>query len=312
MSERIRRLCRVALIAVLAMSLACASALAGTIAVKVNEKTKVYQSASTSARSVTVPKGLQVALKAYTASWGAVVYRGVTGYIPIRYLDRVSPLKAYIKSDVTAYSKAGSGRLGTLKKGTVVYMVGMDGSYARVLNQSRTMTAYVKTSALSSKPVSAEGGSTSGSSTSQDTVPSHLRSTTTSRSGSKIEYTIYLAQHQMGKPYASSANPPSSFDCAKLAYYCYCGAKSGAVRGSAKNQGYDTRYAQIDYADLKRGDLVCFDTVTDSDLSDHVGVYLGEGWFIHASSAAKKVIVSNLNSGYYRRTFSWGRRVFSS
>ena len=61
--------------------------------------------------------------------------------------------------------------------------------------------------------------------------------------------------------------------------------------------------------DLKRGDLVFFDTVSDSDLSDHAGIYLGNGYFIHASSGGGKVMVSNLASGYYNRVFVWGRRV---
>jgi hypothetical protein len=60
---------------------------------------------------------------------------------------------------------------------------------------------------------------------------------------------------------------------------------------------------------LKRGDLVFFNTVSDSDLSDHAGVYIGEGYFIHASSGAHKVVVSNLTTGYYGRVFSWGRRI---
>lgn len=309
MSKRGKRALGHVLIILLALVMAGMPALAGSTPVRINAATKVYRRASTSSYGVKVPKGLAVTLKDYNTRWGAIVYRGVTGYIPIRYLDRVNPLKAYIKADVTAYSRAGTGRLGTLKKGTVVYMVGLDGSYARVMNQARTVTVYVKSSALSSKPVS---GGDSGGTTSSDGIPARLRSTATSRGGSKIEYTIYLAQNQMGKPYSSSATPPGSFDCAKLVYYCYCGAKSGAVRGSARDQGYDTRYAQISFDGLKRGDMVCFDTVSDSDLSDHVGIYLGEGYFIHASSAAKKVIVSNLNSGYYRRVFSWGRRVFSA
>ena len=55
---------------------------------------------------------------------------------------------------------------------------------------------------------------------------------------------------------------------------------------------------------------MCFDTVSDNDECDHTGIYLGGGYFIHASSAAKKVILSSLASGYYKRTFSWGRRIF--
>ena len=119
-----------------------------------------------------------------------------------------------------------------------------------------------------------------------------------------------MAQGLIGTPYASNAQPPKSFDCAKYAYYCYGAAQSGLLKSSSYTQGYDDRFEKIEYDDLKRGDLVCFDTVSDDDLSDHVGIYLGGGYFLHGSSAAKKVILSQLASGYYKRTFSWGRRIF--
>ena len=138
------------------------------------------------------------------------------------------------------------------------------------------------------------------------------RRTTTSPSSSKIEFTIYLAQNLIGAPYAGSANPPKSFDCAGFTHYCYGKARSGALKSTLKEQGGDDRYEKVSYDALKRGDLVCFDTVSDDDLCDHVGIYLGGGYFLHSSSAAKKVILSSLSSGYYQRTFSWGRRIFAS
>ena len=71
-----------------------------------------------------------------------------------------------------------------------------------------------------------------------------------------------------------------------------------------------------DRKDLKVGDLVFFNTVDDgaSDLCDHVGIYIGDNEFIHASSAAGKVTISSLgtsSSSYYYRTFSWGRRIIN-
>ena len=124
-------------------------------------------------------------------------------------------------------------------------------------------------------------------------------------------FTIYLAQNLLGAPYASNANPPKNFDCAKFCYYCY-GMAQASIKGSSYAQGYDDSFQKIAYDDLKRGDMVCFDTVSDDDLCDHTGIYLGGGYFIHASSAAKKVILSSLASGYYKRTFSWGRRIFEN
>ena len=58
--------------------------------------------------------------------------------------------------------------------------------------------------------------------------------------------------------------------------------------------------------------MVFFNTnLTDGDMCDHTGIYIGNGDFIHASSSAGKVIISNLNSGYYNQRFSWGRRILT-
>ncbi len=315
MSQRTLRFIRAALIVALAALLVGTSALADSVSVKLNAAAKVYQSASSSARYIKAPKGLKVTLKAYAGGWGRISYKGYTGYVKLKYLDRVKPLKAYAAKSAAVYKDAGGSRkLTTIPAGTLVYAIGVDGSYVRVMDKSGTRKGYIKADALSGQPVGSapEDGDGGGGSAVADTVPESLRSTTTSASESKIEYTIYVAQNLIGVPYASDANPPKTFDCAKYAYYCYGKAKSGVLKSSSKAQGYDERYQKIEYDNLKRGDLVCFDTVSDDDLSDHVGIYLGSGYFLHASSAAKKVILSSLSSGYYKRTFSWGLRIFES
>lgn len=303
----LRALC-VTLILLLVALAAGASALADSIEVKLNETTKVYQSASTSARYVKVPKGLRVTLKAYSGGWGKISYKGKNGFVKLRFLDREEPIKAYVTEKTGLYRDPdGEDRLGTVPAGTVVYVVGVDGSYVRVREKSGDAVAYIKGSALSgSKSDDDEGRGASAA----DAVPEALRATASSAASSKAECAIFVAQNLLDVPYSNNANPPASFDCAKFCHYCYGKAASGAVKGSCHEQGYDDRYDKISYDDLKRGDMVCFDTVSDSDACDHTGIYLGGGYFIHASSAAKKVILSSLSSGYYKRTFSWGRRIF--
>lgn len=316
MSIRARRILRAALLMALAMLLACTSAFADSIAVKLNATTKIYQSASASARSIKAPKNLKVTLKGYSDGWGKISYKGHIGYVKLKFLDRVDPVKAYVTESATIYKDAeGSRKLGTVSAGATVYVVGVDGSYVRVTDKSGNKVGYIKASVLSGSKSAfddSESGDVGGGDSAADAVPESLRSTTTTPGGSKIEYTIYMAQNLLSAPYASSANPPKSFDCAKFCYYCYSQAQSGSIKSSSYGQGYDESYKKIAYDDLKRGDMVCFDTVSDSDASDHTGIYLGGGYFIHASSAAKKVILSSLNSGYYKRTFSWGRRIFDN
>ena len=314
MSKRVTRTLRTALLLMLVALLAGTSALADSIAVKLNATTKVYQEADASSRSIKVPKNLKLTLRSYSNGWGQVAYKGHIGYIRLKYLDRVNPMKVYVIENAVVWRDAeGTKKLGTVSVGAVVYVVGVDGNFVRIRNKSGSRKGYIKAGALSASKVGEEpreDGEQDGGDISVEAVPESLRSSTTSPSVSQVEYAIYLAQNLLGTPYAATATPPKTFDCAKLCYYCYTKAQSGVIQNTSYAQGYDDRYPKIGYNDLKRGDMVCFDTVADDDASDHTGIYLGGGYFIHASSAAKKVILSSISSGYYKRTFSWGRRIF--
>ena len=318
MSDKCKRLLRSIAICALLCIMTCGSALADAVSVKINTaNTKVYQKASTSSKYVKVKKNLKVSLKSYSGSWGKISYNGKTGYVKLKYLNRVKPVKAYTRKKVTLYKYASTSRkVTTLKKGETIYIVGMDGSYTRVQNKSGSIKGYVKTSCITNtKPSSgsSSSGSSSSASKAEATMPSSLKSTTKSKgstTSSKIEYLIYVAQSQLGKPYATDANPPKSFDCALFTHYCYDKINKGYIKSSAKTQGYDDRQENLSYSELKRGDLVCFNTnSSDSDKSDHVGIYLGSGYFIHASSGGEMVMVSSMSSGYYNRVFSWGKRL---
>lgn len=184
---------------------------------------------------------------------------------------------------------------------------------------SATMRALYSNDApsLPSGRTAADYTYSSSSNTEMLKIPSGLASTQTylpsnASAEEKIEYVIYLAQCQLGKPYIYATAGPDSFDCSGLTVYCFRKVNISLGR-SAYAQGYNsssgTKIGSI--SELKRGDIVCFDTISDSDISDHVGIYLGNGYFIHASSGTsngRQVCISNLSSGYYNRVFSWGRR----
>lgn len=126
-------------------------------------------------------------------------------------------------------------------------------------------------------------------------------------SSSKADQVIAAAKAQLGKPYVYGRTGMSSFDCSGLTVYAYKQVGVSLAR-TAYSQGYGNG-TKVTKSQLKRGDIVCFNTISDSDLSDHVGIYLGGNEFIHASSGSGKVVISSMASGYYDRVFSWGRRV---
>ena len=194
------------------------------------------------------------------------------------------------------------------------------GGSATGVADSATIRALYSTSApklpSGSKAADYKENSYNGSS-SVSGMPAGLESTTSSYNSSmsnaqKLEHVIYVAQNQLGKKYVFGATGTATFDCSGLTQYCF--KQIGVtLKRTAYAEGYnDERPKLSGISSLRRGDLVFFNTVSDGDLCDHTGIYLGSNMFIHASSGAGKVIVSNLSSGYYNRVFSWGRRVLSA
>lgn len=122
---------------------------------------------------------------------------------------------------------------------------------------------------------------------------------------------IAYAKTFLGTPYVYGANGPNAFDCTSYTKTVF--AKFGiSLARSAYSQGYNNYGTKISsISALLPGDLVFFNTIRDSDLSDHAGIYIGGGKFIHCSSSSSsmKVVISDLTTGFYNRTFSWARRV---
>ena len=195
------------------------------------------------------------------------------------------------------------------------------GGSATGVADSATIRALYSASApklpSGSKAADYKESTSSGGSSSVSGMPAGLESTTSSynsgmSNAQKLEYVIYVAQNQLGKKYVFGATGTATFDCSGLTQYCF--KQIGVtLKRTAYAEGYnDDRPKISSISGLRRGDLVFFNTVSDGDLCDHTGIYLGSNRFLHASSGAGKVIVSDLSSGYYNRVFSWGRRVLST
>ena len=100
---------------------------------------------------------------------------------------------------------------------------------------------------------------------------------------------------QLGKPYVFGTAGPDSFDCSGLMKYAY-EQEDVILAHHTQAVAADDSYATIsEPADLRRGDLVYFDTIANSTEIDHVGLWLGNGSFVHASSSAGEVIISEFD-----------------
>lgn len=123
--------------------------------------------------------------------------------------------------------------------------------------------------------------------------------------GSRLQSVINMVKRQVGKPYVYGAAGPNSFDCSGLTYYCYKNAAGISLNRSSAAQASNGRY--VSKSELKPGDLVFFNSGTSR--IRHVGMYVGNGQFIHAPSPGKSVKYENLYSSYYVKGYVTARRI---
>jgi cell wall-associated NlpC family hydrolase len=99
----------------------------------------------------------------------------------------------------------------------------------------------------------------------------------------------------IGAPYRYGGTSPRGFDCSGLVYYAY--RKVGMHTPRTTTEQYrQTKRVQVSH--LQPGDLVFFRI--SQDKVSHVGIYAGDGRFIHAPSSGKSVAYASLHDPYWR------------
>lgn len=126
---------------------------------------------------------------------------------------------------------------------------------------------------------------------------------------STIDKIVNGAKGYLGYKYVyGSANPNVGFDCSGLVYYLYrthAGITLNRNSAAQASNGY-----QVSKSNLKPGDLLFFATAGGRGIS-HVGIYIGNGQMVHASTPQTGVIQDNINSKYYTDNFVTARRIIN-
>ena len=109
-------------------------------------------------------------------------------------------------------------------------------------------------------------------------------------------YVLNEALNMLGVPYRYGGSTPAGFDCSGLVYYSHLQAGIELPRTALAQRSQSRSVAG---QRLQPGDLVFFRL--DGRKVNHVGIYAGNGQFVHAPSSGKQVSMARLDNPYWQR-----------
>lgn len=241
-----------------------------------------------------------VVLEDANEGWYKIDYKSVEGYMFGEYLNIAAQADVTIGYGLvqtggsTLNVRSGPGaeydHIYSLYNGNVVTITGVDSGWYKITYNG--INGYVSSDYMV---------------TCKDSAGSRGDGTVTSASSSLGQQVVDYAKQFLGTPYVWGGNGPNSFDCSGFTKYVYShfGYTLNRTASAQLSNG-----VSVSRSELQPGDLVFFNNGRVSTPVSHVGIYVGNGQFIHASTNTYSVQYDNLNSNYYSSTFVYARRIF--
>ncbi|HLL19818.1 MAG TPA: C40 family peptidase [Rubrivivax sp.] len=119
---------------------------------------------------------------------------------------------------------------------------------------------------------------------------------------------VMAAMNFMGVPYRRGGNTAEQgFDCSGFTRYVFEHSIGLVLPRRADQQAHDAGLATIKQEELRPGDLVFFNTMRRA--FSHVGIYVGEGKFIHSPRSGGQVRIEDMRQAYWSKRFNGARRA---
>ena len=265
-------------------------------------------------------KGEVAVVLSKSGDWYKVIYNLQEGYMHSDYLNISTKENTELGYGVVNGSNVNLRKgpstihstVAKASKGDKAYVIGINTGWYKVIYGEKI--CYIRSDFLdlteipyenresSKSPLFFRNGKSTGVPVSADALKAAQDAGVTVPLGEQM---VEIAKKCLGVPYVWGGESMKGFDCSGLVYYVL------------KNLGYSpkrtasTQYKMgtyVEKGDLQAGDLVFFAGTSKAGIS-HVGIYVGDGKFIHAPHTGDVVKYSDLTSGYYANHYYGARRI---
>lgn len=258
----------------------------------------------------TLANGTKLSINGRTGKWMSVTIRGTTGYVYSSYVVSDGGAVAELPDPTPAPTPTPT-PTETTTSSTPGYITGNDVRFRSgpsteygvlgTYNYGKALTITGSSGQWKAVTIDGTAGYVYGQYVAEGRVTTEVADDpNTSDLGKRI---VQYALQYEGYPYVWGGTSPSGFDCSGFTTYVYghFGITLNRVACDQARNG-----VAVNTNALQPGDLLCF--YSSADYIGHVGIYIGNNKFIHASTYTTGVIISEL-SGYYNTRGFIARRV---
>ena len=244
-----------------------------------------------------------IILERTNSEWYRVNFHGTIGYVSVpllrdvltaenfNALGRVTGERVNLRERPNVDSEA----LGQYTQRTEMTVIGINNGWYKVRHEGKT--GYIRSDLMDI--ISGQRAASASNPTPTIPPPANVAL------GQQI---ANFALGFLGSTYVYGGSSPSGFDCSGFASYVYRNFGYTLTRNASGQ--YRDNGVRVDRANLAPGDLVFFSSNGGASVT-HVGVYIGDDEFVHASRTGVGVVISRLDSSYYINVWYGAKRIIS-